>query len=170
MAGRCRAVVVSLTWWFSRPSPEYFANPQREQTPIMEVEVNTNIQVIKQLRADRAWSQEHLAAVAGLSARTIQRVEADGNASRETRMAIAAAFGIELSQLNCVAENAPVNSMIPAVATGVRPPPPPSFAERTLWGVVAVTLIVLAFGYGIGKDLAHRDNVRCTSNAAQCGH
>ena len=40
----------------------------------MENDMYTNAQLIRKLREDRAWSQEHLAAVAGLSARTIQRV------------------------------------------------------------------------------------------------
>jgi transcriptional regulator with XRE-family HTH domain len=46
---------------------------------------------VRRLREARAWSQEHLAAVAALSACTIQRVEAEGVASPETRLAIAAA-------------------------------------------------------------------------------
>lgn len=54
---------------------------------------------IRKLREARAWSQEHLAAAAGLSLRTIQRVEAEGRASAETRLALAGAFGVELSVL-----------------------------------------------------------------------
>jgi transcriptional regulator with XRE-family HTH domain len=49
---------------------------------------------VRKLREDRSWSQQHLATVAGLSARTVQRVEAEGIASLDTRMAIGAAFGI----------------------------------------------------------------------------
>jgi transcriptional regulator with XRE-family HTH domain len=48
---------------------------------------------IKQLREARGWSQEHLAEVAGLSPRTVQRIEAESNASPESRMALAAALG-----------------------------------------------------------------------------
>lgn len=56
--------------------------------------------LIKQLREQRAWSQEHLASVAGLSLRTVQRVEADGSASAETRMAIASALDVDVARLN----------------------------------------------------------------------
>ena len=54
---------------------------------------------IKQLREARGWSQEHLAEVAGLSARTVQRIEAEGNASPESRMALAAALGVVATEL-----------------------------------------------------------------------
>jgi transcriptional regulator with XRE-family HTH domain len=59
-----------------------------------------DVAFIKQLREQRAWPQEQLAAVAGLSLRTIQRVEADGNASAETRMAIATALDVDVARLN----------------------------------------------------------------------
>ena len=54
---------------------------------------------IRQLREVRGWSQEHLAEVAGLSARTVQRIEAEGNASPESRMALAAALGVSATEL-----------------------------------------------------------------------
>jgi len=54
---------------------------------------------IRQLREARGWSQEHLAEVAGLSARTVQRIEAEGNASPESRMAVAAALGVDAAEL-----------------------------------------------------------------------
>ncbi len=47
---------------------------------------------VRTLREARAWSQEQLASVAGLSTRTVQRVEADGTAASETRMALASAL------------------------------------------------------------------------------
>lgn len=56
-------------------------------------------QKIRQLREARGWSQEHLAEVAGLSARTVQRIESDGNASPESRMALAAALGVDAADL-----------------------------------------------------------------------
>jgi DNA-binding XRE family transcriptional regulator len=54
---------------------------------------------LKTLREERSWSQDHLAGVAALSVRTIQRVEAEGVASSETRMALSAAFGIPPAEL-----------------------------------------------------------------------
>jgi transcriptional regulator with XRE-family HTH domain len=54
---------------------------------------------IKALRLQRNWPQEQLARIADLSPRTIQRVEAGGNASFETLRAIASAFELEAHQL-----------------------------------------------------------------------
>lgn len=50
-------------------------------------------------RERRAWSQEQLAAVSGLSLRTIQRVETAGSASFETARALAAVFEVDVSTL-----------------------------------------------------------------------
>lgn len=54
-------------------------------------------------RERRAWSQEHLAEVAGCSLRTIQRVESSGCASFETAKAIAAVLELELPALHAPA-------------------------------------------------------------------
>ena len=54
---------------------------------------------IRTEREKRAWSQEHLAEVAGLALRTIQRVENSGAASYETAKAIAAVLELEVSGL-----------------------------------------------------------------------
>ena len=58
-----------------------------------------NHTLLKKLRLQRAMSQEELAIAAGLSARTVQRMEALGTASLESRKAIAAVFGIDAEQL-----------------------------------------------------------------------
>lgn len=63
------------------------------------MEMKINSQKVRQLREARGWSQEHLAEVAGLSARTVQRIESDGNASPESRMALAAALGVDAAEL-----------------------------------------------------------------------
>ena len=136
----------------------------------MENDMYTNAQLIRKLREDRAWSQEHLAAVSGLSARTIQRVEAENSASRETRMAIAAALGVELAQLNRVpdkesgaGQSAPVGAA-PAQHKGS------TMVERTVWGLLAYVLVMSAFAYTLGKDMALRDsrNSKCVATPAQC--
>ena len=54
---------------------------------------------IQQLRDQKGWTQEHLAAVAGLEPRTIQRVEKNQTKNPETLLAIAGAFDVELSAL-----------------------------------------------------------------------
>lgn len=65
----------------------------------MEHEMKISSTEVRRLRLARNWSQEHLAAVSGLSLRTIQRVEAEGTASASTRMGLAAAFGVECTEL-----------------------------------------------------------------------
>lgn len=120
---------------------------------------------IRTLREARGWSQEHLAAVAGLSARTVQRLEAEGKASHESRMAVAAALGVEPMQL-AGAEAAPPT---PASSIGA--------ADRikiTLW-IVSIVLAVIMFqlvaGYVLGRNAALRDNrinEACKANPAEC--
>lgn len=60
----------------------------------MEEFMKIDREAVRRMRDARSWSQEHLAAAASLSVRTIQRVESEGTASAETRLAIAAAFGV----------------------------------------------------------------------------
>ena len=54
---------------------------------------------IKQVREARAWTQEQLAAAAGIEARTVQRVEKDLTKGPETLQAIAGAFDVDLENL-----------------------------------------------------------------------
>lgn len=61
--------------------------------------INTDAKKIKRWREDRSWSQEHLAEAAGLSLRTIQRIENGEGASRDSVMALAAAFNVDVISL-----------------------------------------------------------------------
>lgn len=54
---------------------------------------------IKRWREERMWSQEHLADLAGIGLRTVQRIENGEQASRESVMALAAAFNVDVSVL-----------------------------------------------------------------------
>ena len=58
-----------------------------------------NQKTIKQLRDDKNWTQQSLADACGLSLRTIQRVEKEGVASRETMMSLCAVFEVKQSYL-----------------------------------------------------------------------
>ena len=58
-----------------------------------------NGELVRVLREEKSWSQEHLAGAAGLSARTVQRVESEGVASAETRLALAAALAVPVATL-----------------------------------------------------------------------
>ncbi|WP_148876537.1 helix-turn-helix domain-containing protein [Serratia marcescens] len=55
---------------------------------------------IRPLRLEKGWSQEQLATIAGLSTRTVQRIENGEQASLETLSAIAAALNVQVSDLN----------------------------------------------------------------------
>lgn len=63
----------------------------------MDMSIDSTL--IKKLRSQESWSQEILAERAGLSLRTIQRVERDGIAAPQTRLALAKAFDISPATL-----------------------------------------------------------------------
>lgn len=63
-----------------------------------------DIDRIRQLRRERAMSQEELAGATGLSLRTIQRIETDGIASLESKKALACVFQVELEALDDMRE------------------------------------------------------------------
>lgn len=51
--------------------------------------------IVRKLRLQRGWSQEHLAELAGVNVRTIQRIERGAKMSLETRAALAAVFEVD---------------------------------------------------------------------------
>ena len=65
----------------------------------MDGHMKINGETVRALREKKSWSQEHLANASGVSERTIQRVEVDGVGSAETRLALAAALGVTVSEL-----------------------------------------------------------------------
>jgi transcriptional regulator with XRE-family HTH domain len=67
------------------------------------VDMQIDSKRIRAERGKRAWSQEHLAQVAGLAMRTIQRVETSGAGSLETAKALAAVFEIDVATLRAAA-------------------------------------------------------------------
>jgi transcriptional regulator with XRE-family HTH domain len=63
----------------------------------MEVKVDSNL--IRSERENRGWTQGHLATIAGLSLRTIQRIEKTGSASFESVTALASVLSVEIADL-----------------------------------------------------------------------
>ena len=55
--------------------------------------------ILKKLRENRKWSQEQLADMAGLSVRTIQRIERGHKASFESLKSLASVFEVNVSTL-----------------------------------------------------------------------
>jgi len=109
----------------------------------METEVKLNPAGIKKLRESKSWTQEHLASAAGISLRTIQRMEADGSASAESRLAIAAALGVPVENIHLAldvghgVEHATRSSELHCIAVGRR------------WGYAGLVLGTLASAVGI---------------------
>lgn len=64
----------------------------------MEQMINKDL--VKKLRNERSWSQDQLATISGLSIRTVQRIESEGTSSLESKRALAAAFDINVSNLD----------------------------------------------------------------------
>lgn len=83
---------------------------------------------IRTEREKRAWSQEHLAEVTGLSLRTIQRIERQGAGSYETAKSLAAVFEIDVALLR------------PVVST----PSPARFLRSTRYWSAAASLLLAA--------------------------
>lgn len=63
------------------------------------MKMQVNAQQIKQMREQKCWSQLQLSEMAGISLRTLQRVEAKSAASQETIKAIAAVLDIDCNLL-----------------------------------------------------------------------
>ncbi len=88
---------------------------------------------VKSLRKHRAWSQSHLAEVADISVRTVQRFERTGVCSDETMLAMAAALGVEVSSLHrtfAVPETEIDLEMLPGISVTGR--------QAVAWGAVLV--------------------------------
>jgi DNA-binding XRE family transcriptional regulator len=71
----------------------------------MNDDMKVNRSLILSLRKQRSWSQDELAVAAGLNLRTVQRIECSGSASLQSKKSLAAAFGIEVSDLESPEES-----------------------------------------------------------------
>ena len=63
------------------------------------MQMQPNAKRIKDLREQRAWPQAQLADVAGVSERTVQRIERGESVAFETLKSIATAFNVDVSEL-----------------------------------------------------------------------
>lgn len=139
MASRCRVPVVASGAIRSRRSGLTYTG----MGPITMMDMKLNAERIRTLREQRAWSQEHLATVAGLSTRTLQRIEAGAAASQETCMALAAALDVPVRLIT----GTPLSTDI---STGPSLPRPVSPASSWLMpAVLLVCLVVWLSGLGI---------------------
>jgi transcriptional regulator with XRE-family HTH domain len=91
----------------------------------MEMKVDSTL--IRSEREKRAWSQEHLAEVAGLGLRTVQRIESTGAAGYESVRALAAVLEIDVALLRVTDDPAaPPATGEPQIAAALEPVAPPS--------------------------------------------
>ncbi|MEO1247457.1 MAG: helix-turn-helix transcriptional regulator [Pseudomonadota bacterium] len=67
------------------------------------MDLRLSAETLRQERLRRAWSQEQLAEVSGLSLRTVQRLEQTGHASFESARSLAAVFAVDVEQLRAPA-------------------------------------------------------------------
>ncbi len=63
------------------------------------MQINPDGAKIRRWREERCWSQENLAEIAGIGHRTVQRIENGDKASKESVMALAAAFNVDVVAL-----------------------------------------------------------------------
>lgn len=56
--------------------------------------------IVRKLRLQRGWSQEHLAQVTGISVRTIQRIERGAKPGLESTKSLASVFEVDVSVFN----------------------------------------------------------------------
>ena len=83
LSGLCRLPVV--------------AGHRVELDSVVHLDTAGNNMIVRKLRLQRGWSQEQLAEMTGLSARTIQRIERGQKPSLESARAMAAVFEVDLS-------------------------------------------------------------------------
>ena len=65
--------------------------------------------ILRKLRLQRGWSQEHVAELTDLSVRTIQRIERGGQPSLESAKALAAVFEVDLTTFQPTTGVSPMN-------------------------------------------------------------
>lgn len=115
----------------------------------------TNETHITDLRQERGWTQEKLAAESGVGIRTIQRLDSGSDASLETLSLIAKALDVPIRALFKTIENDSLNSRVDSLESRTQD----QQARRNrihgawLWMFVCVGVIVSMISFGIGHQL-----------------
>jgi transcriptional regulator with XRE-family HTH domain len=98
--------------------------------------------LIQKLRLQRGWSQEQLAELAGLSVRTVQRIERGQTPSAESLKAIAAVLDVNFGALREVHMTSPVNPAAnPPVDTPIDTPRNPGVSAEEAFALRRVRKI-----------------------------
>jgi transcriptional regulator with XRE-family HTH domain len=98
-----------------------------------------NPKTVKTLRLQHSWTQQHLADVSDVSLRTIQRVEKEGTASKETTMSLCAVFEVRQGELIKLDEAKAIDSQQP---------------DKTIkFTVVIAATAFISFAFGVASVL-----------------
>ncbi len=110
--------------------------------------------IIRKLRLQRGWTQDQLAAFAGLSVRSIQRIERGTRPSLESLKSLAAVFEVELSTLTpgdspMIPDTLATEEELEAIqyVKGIR-----EFYMHLFLYLVFLAVFGLAFGVRLGLD------------------
>ncbi|KAA9150973.1 helix-turn-helix domain-containing protein [Microbacterium lushaniae] len=111
-----------------------------------------NVTRIVDLRQQRGWTQERLAAESGVGLRTIQRLEAGQDASLETLSLVAGALRVEVRDLFAVIDDAHLSSRVESLEARAEEQQAGrdriAAAWRWLYVGVGIVLSLLAFTLG----------------------
>ncbi len=143
----------------------------------MRGKLNPDGPKIKILRIQRGWTQEQLAEIAGVSARTIQRAETASSASFETLRAIAVAFETDFAQL-LGSESSPDSDHEAQVAEGAVimtsgqeletiPVNPTRQWVRPVWTRSFLSVCTLILGLAAGAILTTHFGIRGKSHSLE---
>ena len=106
---------------------------------------------IKRWREERHWSQEHLAELAGIGLRTVQRIEKGEQASGESIKALAAAFNVDVMALTVDAQSEAAKAAVRTHAEGLAALKLSFWIHLGSWGLGM--LIFAAIGVSEGNIL-----------------
>lgn len=96
------------------------------------MDMKINHKLLRRQREQRAWTQNQLAEVASLSMRTVQRIERNGIAAKESAMALASALDMDLADL-----------LIQSNSSSTR-----HTSHRRWWGLVGIlTSLIVSLGW-----------------------
>ena len=104
------------------------------------MQTTIRLHVLRNARNRRGWTQQHLADVADLSLRTVQRIESSGSCSPESLLALASA--LEIQCVDLVKEKGPRSSSCEPLLRRFRV----ATVSWTLGGVLAIALV---FSFGV---------------------
>lgn len=110
---------------------------------------------LKNLRVGKGWSQEQLAEISGVSARTIQRLEKGESPGMETLKALAAGFEMSVSELQrTTMEKEELEKMNPGIISQI-PKPWRGFLLHLFTFMVVITwLLALISYFDLDKEIA----------------